>query len=961
MVNVNLTCDVLHSRAANRVDAATNRVVPGSHIRPLSRGQSWATSGIVMPPRPKDAVTAVLGPTNTGKTHLAIERMCGHSSGLMGFPLRLLAREVYDRVVAIKGAHQVALLTGEERIVPPQARWFLTTAESMPLRGGAGPSDDFAFVALDEAQLAADPERGHVFTDRLLHARGREETMLLGSAAIAGAVKALVPDAEIIGRPRFSTLRYAGMHKLSRLPRRSAIVAFSAEEVYAVAEMLRRFRGGAAVVMGALSPRTRNAQVAMFQAGEVDYLVATDAIGMGLNMDVAHVAFASLSKFDGRRQRRLTVAEMAQIAGRAGRHQQDGTFGGIGTADERPLFTAEEVERIEEHRFDPIDRLFWREGDPCFDSIAALLSDLERYPVHERLRPAPEATDLAVLRLLAGQDMVRERTRASAQVRRLWEVCSLPDFQKHGPDHHARLVLNIWQHLSSGSGHLPHAWVSGQVARLDNVQGDVETLAGRIAAARTWAYVAQRADWLANPADMAERTRALEEKLSDALHAALTQRFVDRRSSMLLRDIKSGSSLLPVDVGAGGVVSVDGHVIGRLSGFRFHVDPAARAMQKRMLLAAAERRLGKVLTERAQAVLTASDGQFRLVAEAGAEPHVQWEDVSLAVLKPGQRLLAPDLQMDAGLAALPPELQAAVKVRVEAWLDAQFQRHIPALVKMDTGASDPEVKPEVRAVLAQLADAGGVADRTALDPALGGVAKEDRGQLRKAGVVIGVLDLYHPALTKPGAAQWRMILLSLRQGTPLVPLPPAGAVLLKAEDVADEHGARVAGFRRFGEVWLRIDMAERLARAAHEAIHAAKPYDATDPQIVSIGLSAEAFVDLMRQAGFRPVEGAEEGQPNWQFRGRPKPRPPRPPRAERRPRRESPASQPQAGPRPAQGPRARAESEDQPKRERPPRDRERTRPHDDRKQHRETRAPVPAGAATSRALAGLADLLKRGD
>jgi ATP-dependent RNA helicase SUPV3L1/SUV3 len=341
-------------------------------------------------------VKAVLGPTNTGKTHLAVERMVAHSSGLMGFPLRLLAREVYERVVKLKGDKEVALITGEEKILPPKARWFLCTAESMPIRGKEE-SDftrDFAFVALDEAQLGADPERGHVFTDRLLHARGREETMILGSEALAPMVRSLLPKAEIITRPRFSTLSYAGPAKLSRLPPRSAIVAFSADQVYAVAEALRRMRGGAAVVMGALSPRTRNAQVAMYQAGEVDYLVATDAIGMGLNMDVAHVAFAGLGKFDGRRRRRLTPAEMAQIAGRAGRHQRDGTFGTLNIEGEALAeFRDEEVDAIENHRFAPMEFLYWREGEPDYRSVEALIRSLERRPTQAGLRAAPEAVD----------------------------------------------------------------------------------------------------------------------------------------------------------------------------------------------------------------------------------------------------------------------------------------------------------------------------------------------------------------------------------------------------------------------------------------------------------------------------------------------------------------------------------------------------------------------------------------
>src|SRR3954464_9031120 len=400
---------------------------------------------------------AVLGPTNTGKTHLAVERMCGHSSGMIGFPLRLLAREVYDRVVKLKGANQVALITGEEKIVPKHARWFLCTAESMPMER------DFAFVGLDEAQLGADPERGHVFTDRMLHARGREETMILGSETLAPMVRGLLPKAEIIGRPRFSTLSYAGPSKLSRLPPRSAIVAFSAEQVYAVAEMLRRMRGGAAVVMGALSPRTRNAQVAMYQAGEVDYLVATDAIGMGLNMDVTHVAFAGLSKFDGHRRRRLTPAEMAQIAGRAGRHQKDGTFGSLTLeGDALSEFRPEEIERIEEHRLAPLDHLYWRESDPDFGSVAALIRSLERRPDQAGLRAAPEAIDLAVLKRLAEDPDVAQRARGYEAVRRLWAACGLPDFRKTGADHHARLVARLYLHLTEGEGRIPQPWYSAQ-------------------------------------------------------------------------------------------------------------------------------------------------------------------------------------------------------------------------------------------------------------------------------------------------------------------------------------------------------------------------------------------------------------------------------------------------------------------------------------------------------------------
>ncbi|MBO9670843.1 MAG: helicase [Sphingobium sp.] len=836
----------------------------------------------------RSAHMAVLGPTNTGKTHLAIERMCGHSSGLMGFPLRLLAREVYDRVCRIKGSDQVALLTGEERILPPNARYVLSTVEAMPTRGGIGSLSDFAFVAVDEIQLAADPERGHIFTDRILHARGREETMLLGSASMAPLVRKLLPKAEIISRPRFSTLSYAGSRKLSRLPRRSAIVAFSVDEVYRVAEMLRRMRGGCAVVMGALSPATRNAQVAMFEAGEVDYLVATDAIGMGLNLNVDHVAFASLRKFDGHRARRLTVSEMAQIAGRAGRHQKDGTFGDLGSPDGPPAFTAEEVERIEAHRFDPIEQIFWREAELPMDSVGALMNALERRPALEGLRAAPEAVDLAVLKYLTDLPDVHERAVGKAQVARLWAACSVPDFQKLGLEHHARTVHRLWTYLSQGKGLIPLDFFAGQIARLDNVQGDVDDLAGRIAAVRIWSYVAQRDDWLQQPAEMAARARALEDRLSDALHGALRQRFVDARSSVLLRNAGRNNALLPVDVDAAGAVTVDGHRIGTMRGFRFAVDPTARASEKRMLLAAAERRLGAHLNEMAQALLAVDDKAFALASPPAGEAQIVWNGHAVATLKGGQRLLAPELVLDSGLSALAPEIQHGVSERLGVWVKGQLERHVPALIKMDEGSQDPEMPASVRAVLAQLADAGGIMPRNLLDESLAQVSKEDRAHLRKAGVVIGVMDLYHPGLMKPGAAQWRMVLLSLKRAKPLVALPQAGVVLIGPNEdgtlPVDEIGARIAGFRKLDNSLLRIDMAERLARGAHEAIAAGKPYVAADPTIVSIGLSEAAFLDLMRQAGFRPLPEAAEGAPNWQFRGRPKPRP----KPERGPRRGQP-------------------------------------------------------------------------
>ncbi|WP_288409394.1 helicase-related protein [uncultured Sphingomonas sp.] len=816
----------------------------------------------------RSPVTAVLGPTNTGKTYLAIERMCGHASGMIGFPLRLLARENYDRVVAMKGAENVALVTGEERIVPPKARWFLCTAESMPLER------ETAFVALDEAQLGADPERGHVFTDRLLRARGREETMILGSDSLKPMVRALVKDAEIISRPRFSTLSYAGARKLSRLPRRSAIVAFSSEEVYAVAEAIRRMRGGAAVVMGALSPRTRNAQVAMFQSGEVDYLVATDAIGMGLNLDVAHVAFASLRKFDGRRQRRLTIAEMAQIAGRAGRHHRDGTFGAL--VEEGPnAFTPEEVLAIEGHHVPPLERLYWRSGEPDFSSIDALIESLEARPNHPVLTAAPEAIDLIVLKRLAEEDWVRARTRSPARVRRLWSACGLPDFRKLGPDPHSRFVGRIFGHLSEGAGHIPHQWFADELQRLDQMNGDVETIAGRIAAARSWAYIAHRADWLLDPEHWAARTRGVEEKLSDALHDRLRQRFVDQRTTVLLRRIGAGAADLPVDVAADGAVSVDGHALGRLTGFRFEVSPDTRVADKRLLIAAAEKGLASELRKRGGELIAAADAELALSAEPGAVPELTWNGLTVATLTGGTTLDRPVVTLDRSLQILDRGAQGDVRERLAQWVQSDVARRAPTLGALAALARDPAASGSLRAVAAALTEVGGIAPRDGFDAMLVPLDGNDRRRLRKAGVVIGALDLFDARLFKPAAARWRAALLAARDGHPVEALAPIGATVLPV-------GQGAWGFRRFGPQAVRVDLIERLAQAAHDARKGHAPF-APDPALaVSMGLQAETIARLMARLGFRPSAPAGD-VPQWRWAPPRRRAPVAPPRAVARP------------------------------------------------------------------------------
>ena len=804
----------------------------------------------------RSQLTAVLGPTNTGKTHLAVERMCAHSGGVIGFPLRLLAREVYDRVVALKGEAQVALLTGEERIAPPTARYFLCTAESMPTDRA------FPFVALDEAQIGADPERGHVFTNAMLHLRGTAETMILGSETLRPLIRRLLPDAEIVGRPRFSRLSYQPPRKLSRLPPRSAIVAFSAEEVYALAEMLRRQKGGAAVVMGGLSPRTRNAQVALYQSGEVDYLVATDAIGMGLNMDIAHVAFASLAKFDGRRHRRLRAAELAQIAGRAGRHQRDGSFGTVqlGTGEDQRrtlLLEAHDIEAIEGHDFPPLTGLHWRNARLDFASLHRLLMSLDARPSAPELMRGEDSLDVAVLKALAGEPWVMERARGREALMRLWAACGLPDYRQTGIERHARLVGRIFRHLSEGQGRLPPDWIGSELAVLDNVAGDIAAISDRIAAARTWTYIAHRPDWLEDAAGWAARARAVEDKLSDALHQRLTQRFVDRRTSVLLRDLKLRDPDLAVAVDPDGAVVVDGAIIGTLRGFTFTPDPAARAGEKRLLLAAAERRLARELADRAGRLAKAPDTDLELDFDGTMPPRILWQGARVAALRRGRTPLAPRIELDRSLDALDPAAKSQVAARLDSWLIRSVERQLASLSGLL--ALSPRLGPQARGLVIQLAENMGSLPRASVEPLLSATTREDRQQLKAAGVRLGVMHVFIPAVLKPDVTRWRLALWAVHNriaGTP--PAPSPGRVSMAPDPEAPPGFYAVAGFWLVAGLAIRVDMIDRTARAVHAqriAERAGHRAIQPDPALANaLGLSKDQFRDVMRALGFRTLE-----------------------------------------------------------------------------------------------------------
>jgi ATP-dependent RNA helicase SUPV3L1/SUV3 len=783
-------------------------------------------------------VVAVLGPTNTGKTHFAVERLLGHRSGVIGLPLRLLAREIYDRVAAVKGANSVALVTGEEKIVPAEARYFICTVEAMPLERS------FEFLAVDEIQLAADPERGHVFTDRLLHARGTEETIFLGAETIKPLMRQLLPRADYVTRPRLSALSWAGPRKLSRLPRRSAIVAFSADEVYALAEMVRRQRGGAAVVMGALSPRTRNAQVALYQAGEVDYLVATDAIGMGLNMDVDHVAFASRRKFDGRQFRDLHATEIAQIAGRAGRHMNDGTFGT--TSDAEP-FDPEIVDRVENHRFDALKALQWRNSAVDFSSVAALIRSLEVPPPAPGLARVREAEDLMVLRALSGDPDISAAASAPDTVALLWDVCQIPDFRKTMADVHARLLARIFGHLVAAPHRLPADWVEDQLARLDRTEGDIDTLATRLAHVRTWAYVSHRRDWLADAERFQEACRAIEDRLSDALHEALTQRFVDRRSSVLLRRLADDADMMAT-VDAAGDVLVEGEYVGRLTGFRFQADPRAEGPDGRALRSAANRALGPEIATRANRLADAADAAFTLDDQG----RVHWEESVVGRVVGGRAPLEPRVEL-APNELLEGPARERVRQRLQSWIESRIATVLAPLVRLDK----VELKPQARGLAFRLGEALGTLSRAQTGDDIAALPKEERWALRGMGVAIGRIGLYMPALLKPEPTRLKLILWAAHKGLDLVPpAPPPGLVSLAAGTEAPEGYWPVAGYKVCGARAIRLDMLDRLETSARKLAQAAPnppgPVPPTPELMGLIGATGEDFAAAMRAIGFKP-------------------------------------------------------------------------------------------------------------
>ncbi|HTI87753.1 MAG TPA: helicase-related protein [Alphaproteobacteria bacterium] len=805
---------------------------PAARVRP--RGPSAGFDGRVL---------AVLGPTNTGKTHLAVERMLGHRSGVVGFPLRLLAREVFDRVRRIAGDKATALVTGEEKIVPQGARYFLCTVEAMPL------DRSFDFLAIDEIQLAADRERGHIFTDRLLHARGASETMFLGSSVLKPLIARLVRGVEFIERPRLSRLTFDGDKKLTRLPPHTAVVAFSAAEVYAVAELIRRQRGGAAVVMGALSPRTRNAQVALFQSGDVDYLVATDAIGMGLNMDIAHVAFAGLSKFDGRRQRNLDTTELAQIAGRAGRHMSDGTFGT--TAGAGPM-DAHIVEAIESHRFPPARSIFWRNRDLAFRSLEALISSLDaRAPLPDMIAKR-DAPDHQALIELARDPAIRDATRGADRVQLLWEVAQIPDYRKESPTSHARLLGRIFNALI-GSGRIDEDWAARSLTNLDRVEGDIDALTQRIEHVRTWRYIAHRTGWMKDSEHWQGRTRDVEDRLSDALHERLTQRFVDRRASVLMKRLKDSRSLLS-HVDEGGAVEVEGHYVGHLVGLKFTPDASAvdSAVPHRAVRAASARALAREIPRRVREIVADADSAFAL---DGAR--IVWKGAALGELTPGRTALNPEVTVFAADGLSEGDRQS-LRRRLDDWVGHHVARRLAPLVRCADAAEDPALSGHGRAIVHRVVEGLGLVPRAAVTAHVDAAPPALRKRLAALGIRIGRTALYLPALKDPAL---RILLASLHHresaDTIAAALRHRPAAVAASKDIAPER-LHAAGYLLLNSHAVRIDVAERLAASAAMLAHQG-PFAATPALSRASGLSQVMLPPVLKGLGYAVADRGADG------------------------------------------------------------------------------------------------------
>ena len=794
-------------------------------------------------------LTAILGPTNTGKTHYAVERMLGRSSGVIGLPLRLLAREIYDRICAQKGSAQCALMTGEEKIIPPKARYFVCTVEAMPI------NRSFAFLAIDEVQLMANHERGHIFTDRVLHARGLEETLLLGAETARPVLQALLPDIRFEHRERFSTLSYAGQKKLTRLPKRSVIVAFSSSEVYALAELIRRYRGGEAVVMGGLSPRTRNAQAELFQNGDVDFLVATDAVGMGLNLDTDHVAFAALDKFDGRKRRMLTAMEAAQIAGRAGRFRNNGTFGT--TADCLPM-DDELIKRIEDHDFEPLHYAEWRNSALDFSSLNALSESLHIPRKHKRLRRIKGADDEAAFERMVAIDEVTDRIITPAGVKQLWDVCQIPDFRNLTIDAHMRLLQDIYRLLVAHNGKLPDDFLHKHISRLDDISGGVDILSSRLAHIRTWTYCASKVKWVHNAKNWINSAREVEDRLSDALHEALIARFVDRRTSKLLKGV-GAEAYMTATIKDNGDVLVDDQLIGQLDGLKFTLTASGSELEAKALKAAAE----KVVSPEVNRRLTSLCGGTHDIFTLSNRGHILWGGRTIGRIASGGTPTNPDAEL-IGAAYGNDNLKALAENRMRDFLKTESKKHLASLYELKALQERPTTTPEARGFAYTLFENNGAIKRKDHWKVLKELDQRSRRQLREANVHFGQYDVYIKDFMKPKPAFFLSLMIAYGAGGEQKPfIPFAGVTSIPNQgDLASENfspqALSAAGYHAVGPRIARFDILNRLSLQIRQAseqnkiAERGKGFQIMQEMLAIMGCSYEELRGVLTALGYEP-------------------------------------------------------------------------------------------------------------
>ena len=779
-------------------------------------------------------ITAVLGPTNTGKTHLAVETMLEYETGIIGFPLRLLAREIFDKCVSKVGTEKVALITGEEKVIPKSPRYFVCTVESMP-------QDMMVdFIAVDEIQMCTDHERGHIFTDRLLNARGEKLTMFLGSHTMRSVISSLINNIEFVNRERYSKLTYSGYKKISRLNPKTALIAFSVDEVYAIAELVRRQKGGAAIIMGSLSPKTRNAQVQLYQSGDANFLVATDAIGMGINMDIDNVSFSNLRKFDGKKTRKLNLSEISQIAGRAGRHVNDGTFGITGQCKQ---LTSDEIERLEKHELNKIDMLYWRNAKINFDSLNNLVSSLEEKTNNEFLKRINDCEDEKVLKFLIKNKENLQGKHSRDYIKTLWECCQIPNFSKKAYGNHTEVVKKVFEFLTSKSGKVTNDYMKKQLEYLDKYNGNIDTLTNRISNVRTWAYVANKKNWTNNYDYWIERTKYIEDKLSDKLHEELTKSFIDKRISVLSRNLKQNISLT-TEIKNDNEVIIDGQYMGRLKGMKLELDLKSGSLKTdiKSLRKAARQAIAPELMKRANKIISSE------IFKLNDDHKIYWMDDPIAYITRGKNYLNPKIEL-----LVDEAIDAESKEKLKIYLEKKLYELISSELSNLVNLSKAEFKNNyARALCYQLFENNGVIKREKVHHMLKNISKEDRLILRKIGVKIGRYHIFLPRMLKPSAVDLRVKLWKLYfSDDKLNFIPKYGLNFLKDETKKNSKFLLICGFEKFNKFYIRIDILERLFLKIIENTKDGV-FKINSDMINLIGCSKENFFKLLELMEYRP-------------------------------------------------------------------------------------------------------------